>query len=392
MARRSTQPITVEVADAARFSALRPAWLDLLTRAAEPNVLMDPATVQASADLDRKAHVRVLLAWRPFEGGQQLVGVWAVAAGGLRKSLLPIKLLYAPPHTYRYLATPVVDRAWLDAVLDAMLDSIADDRRLPKILALDAMGMEGATMAALARVIAARRSQLCLFDSFCRPKLASDLDGERYLEKSLSGATRKKLRQHRRRLAEKGSLETTVVSEPAAVAAAIEDFLYLEAAGWKGRQGTALRCRPAEAAFMRAALAALARLGCASIYALNLDGRPVSMQIVARCGPAVFTLKTAYDEQFRDFSPGMLLLQDYTTAFLADPSIAFADSCSDNDSGFMSAWTERQHIANLWIDTRRGGSFTFRLLSGLKLAYRRLDEIARKILRMPVPLIRIRSP
>jgi CelD/BcsL family acetyltransferase involved in cellulose biosynthesis len=383
MTRRLTQPITVEVADAARFSALRPAWLNLLTRAAEPNVLMDPATVQASADLDREAHVRALLAWRVFDGGQQLVGVWAVAAGGPRKSLLPIKLLYAPPHVYRYLATPVVDRAWLDEVLDAMLDSIADDRRLPKILALDAMGMEGETMAALARVIAARRSQLCVFDSFRRPKLASDLDGKRYLENSLSSATRKKLRQYRRRLAEQGLLETTVVSEPATVAAVVDDFLRLEAAGWKGRQGTALLCKPAEAAFIRAAMVALAQLGCASIYTLSLDGRPVSMQIVARCGPAVFTLKTAYDEQFRDFSPGMLLLEDYTGSFLADPSIAFADSCSDNDSGFMTAWTERQHIANLWIDTRRGGSFTFRLLSGLKLAYRGLRAIATKTFQMP---------
>ena len=52
------------------------------------------------------------------------------------------------------------------------------------------------------------------------------------------------------------------------------------------------------------------------------------MQIVLRAGPTAFTWKTAYDEALRDFSPGMLLLEDYTAAFLADPSIATVDSCS----------------------------------------------------------------
>ena len=51
------------------------------------------------------------------------------------------------------------------------------------------------------------------------------------------------------------------------------------------------------------------------------------MQLVVRAGTAAFTWKTAYDERFRDFSPGMLLLEDYTAALLADERIAFADSC-----------------------------------------------------------------
>ena len=62
----------------------------------------------------------------------------------------------------------------------------------------------------------------------------------------------------------------------------------------------------------------------------------------------------------------MLLLEDYTAAFLQDKSIAFVDSCSFDDSGFMSAWSERQPVADLWIDARRGGSLTFRVLCGLQ--------------------------
>jgi CelD/BcsL family acetyltransferase involved in cellulose biosynthesis len=248
---------------------------------------------------------------------------------------------------------------------------------MPKIVALDTMGAEGPTYDALMRVLERRGSAPCVFEAAQRPKLASTLDGKAYLEKALSGSSRKKLRQHRRKLSEKGALTSVVASEPAAVQAALEQFLTMEASGWKGREGTALLSDKADAAFMRGAIAALAEHGCASLHSLYLDGKPVSMQIVVRAGAAAFTWKTAYDETLRDFSPGMLLFEDYTTAFLADKSIAFVDSCSYDDSGYMAAWGERQAVADLWINARRGGSLEFRALSGLQKSYRNARAAAK---------------
>jgi hypothetical protein len=159
----------------------------------------------------------------------------------------------------------------------------------------------------------------------------------------------------------------------------MEEFLALEAAGWKGHQGTALLNDPADAAFMRGAVGALADCGRASIHSLYLDGKPVSMQIVARSGAAAFTWKTTYDEAFHDFSPGTLLLEDYTSALLADKSIAFVDSCSFDDTGFMSAWGERIGIADLWIDARRGDSLSFRVLSTIQTTYLGLRTRAKRL-------------
>ena len=113
----------------------------------------------------------------------------------------------------------------------------------------------------------------------------------------------------------------------------------------------------------------MAPQGDAWIYAIYLDGQPVSMQIVLRAGTAAFTWKTAYDETLHDFSPGMLLLEEYTAALLADPSIAYVDSCSLDDSGFMAAWGEREAMAEMWIDSRRGGSAAFAHLSRLQEIY-----------------------
>ncbi len=351
--------ITVEIACGNRLSAIDADWRDLTTRADACNVFMHPQLLGRAGDTNAGRRHIALLAWQSLGDAQRLVGLWAFAIRRAPQSALPVSVLSAPPVPHGYLATPVVDRDHLDAALAAMLDRIAGDGRLPRIVALDAMGADGATMQALARVLAARRSTPCFFGRTQRPKLASQLDGKQYLEQALSGSTRKKLRQQRRKLGEKGALESQRIAEPEAVCAAFEEFLRLEASGWKGQQGTALLNDAADAAFARAMIAELALRGEAEIHALTLDGRPVSMQIVLHAGPAAFTWKTAYDETAQDFSPGMLLFEDYTAAFLADGRIGHVDSCAFDDSGYMAAWRERQAIAHLWFDARRGGSLGF---------------------------------
>ena len=368
--KRALQNITVEIVEPTRLRDLQAGWAELLGRAEAPNVFMDPALIAAAAEAAPETPQRVLAAWKPIEGRRRLVGLWAFAIGPARWSMLPLKALSAPTFAHCYLATPVIDRNHLEDTLEAMLDCVADDPRLPKVIALDAIATEGTTYAALVRVLAERGSTPCVFEQARRPALASTLDGKSYLAQALSASSRKKLRQHRRRLAEKGTLRFVIDSEPATMRDALEQFLAMEAAGWKGRQGTALLSDPSDAAFIRGAVGALADHGSAAIHSLQLDGTPVSMQIVVRAGSVAFTWKTTYDEAFQDFSPGMLLLEDYTAAFLADKSIALVDSCSFDDSGFMGVWTERQAVADLWIDARRGGSLEFRALSGLQKSYR----------------------
>jgi CelD/BcsL family acetyltransferase involved in cellulose biosynthesis len=370
---RHASAITVEMADAARLAALDVEWTDLLTRADVSNVLMDPVMVAASADVFPESQCRTLLAWQAHAGGaRRLAGIWAFSIGRPIQSAIAMDVLNTPPGPHRYLSAPVVDRAHLDETLHAMLDILANDPQLPRIAALEAMITDSPTMDALRRVLASRGTEPCTLEVFQRPKLEAGVDGKTYLEKALSSSSRKKLRQHRRRLGEKGALTSGVISEPGQVRDALEDFMRIEAAGWKGRQGTALLCDPRNAAFIRKSMPAMAERGRASIHALYLDGKPISMQLVVRAGGAAFTWKTAYDESYQEFSPGMLLLEDYTTAFLADKSITHVDSCAHDDSGYMSVWTGRQPIADIWIDTSRGGSLSFKVTSRLQKLYRDL--------------------
>ncbi len=373
---QAASDVTIEVAGSARLAEIQADWRDLAARADVPNVFMHPILVALSTCYPN-IRCRTLLAWQQGDGGRKLVGFWAFAAGRAPQSIIPLSVLAAPVFAHAYLSAPMIDRDALDETLAAMLDGIAADTNLPNIVALDAMREDSATMQALGRVLQARASTPAILRRVSRPMLESELDAKQYMEKALSGSTRKKLRQHRRRLGEKGKLESHAICEPEAVKRATEDFLRLEAAGWKGERRTALLCDAADATFVREMLPALAAQGEAAIHALTLDGRPVSMQIVLRAGPTAFTWKTAYDETLRDFSPGMLLLEDYTAALLADPDIRTVDSCCYDEGSFMNVWSERRSMVDLWFDARRGGSATFSHVSRLQGIYLRLRAQAK---------------
>ena len=369
--------ITIEPAIGDRLVEVEPDWLDLVGRADVPNVFMHPMLVKLAEQSYPGSRSLALLAWHERDGRRQLVGVWAFTISRAPQSILPVKALTVPAMAHT--ATPVIDRSVLDGTLHAMLAHLAGDPDLPKLAALDAFVADGPTMQALTRVLAERKSAPSVLAKSVRPKLASALDGKQYMERALSSGSRKKLRQHRRRLAAKGALEFRIASDAEAVREALEQFLQLEAAGWKGERGSALLNSGPDTAFARAMVNGLAERGESAIHALYLDGQPVSMQIVLRAGPVAFTWKTTYDEKWRDASPGMLLLEDYTAAFLADDGIAYVDSCAYDETSFMTAWSERQATATLWIDCRPGSSIAFIVLTRLQKTYLALRASAKRL-------------
>ena len=84
----------------------------------------------------------------------------------------------------------------------------------------------------------------------------------------------------------------------------IEQFLTLEAAGWKGKAGGAIATRPRERAFFVEACRALAERDALEILALRgRDRRPAAMAINLLEGDALFTAKIAYDEAVRGVLP-----------------------------------------------------------------------------------------
>jgi CelD/BcsL family acetyltransferase involved in cellulose biosynthesis len=171
---------------------------------------------------------------------------------------------------------------------------------------------------------------------------------------------------------------TTTHTRPEDVRSALEEFLALEASGWKGQHGTAILCDKDRTGFTRDFVNTLAAHALVWVQVLRLDGRAVAARVVLRSGMGAFTWKSTYDEAFRDYSPGILLLEDFTNAILSEQNVAFVDSCSYGDDGYMADfWMERQPIADLLFDARRGGSLAFVTTAASERVYRRARDAAK---------------
>jgi CelD/BcsL family acetyltransferase involved in cellulose biosynthesis len=349
----------VEWRPLAELAAIAADWRALAARAAEPNVFYEPAFALAAAPAFG-AGVGAGLIWTRATA-PRLVGLFP-ARIERRRHGVPLPVLIGWTHPYAPLGVPLVDRDLAEAAIEAWLEHVAHDPQLPDTLLLPYFPVEGALGRALDSVITRRGGGCADFARHARALLAPSGTRATYLDDAVGAKKRKELRRQRKRLAEGGDLTTAGTSDPFAIAAAVADFLALEAGGWKGRAGTAARNHVEIAGFMSAAVSALAAEGKAGITQLALDRRAIAAMITLRSGATAWTWKIAYDERYARFSPGVQILLDVTQALLDDPSIMRADSCATADHPMIDhVWRERLVLADRLLSVERGPSLGFSL-------------------------------
>ncbi len=315
-------------------------WRALCERAAEPNVFYDPAFALAAAPIFGHG-VEAILIW---DAAERLVGFFPFSVAARRYGIR-VPLILGWTHHFAPLGTPLVDRDFSCEAIAAFLARIARDDALPKLLLLPLLNESGPIAAALR----ASSIRCAAFDRHQRALLAPTGERARYLEDAISAKRRKELRRQRHQLADGGSVAFSVAREPNEIAAALKDFLALEAGGWKGRAGTAIAQNPDIRRFVETAVMALANRGSAQVAQLLRGTQPIASTITLSSGRGAWGWKIAYDESFAAASPGVQLYFDLTTTLLADPAISFVDSCATPDHPMIDhLWRERLSLGD-WL-------------------------------------------
>lgn len=315
------------------------AWERLVTRAAEPNPFFEPWYLLPS------------LRQRDADGG---VKVKAWFHEGRLAAILPVirpSRYYGHPlthaagwlHANSFCGVPLVAAGLEEAFWQ---DLLAHFDRLPRralFLHLPLMPAGGPVDAALDHVLtrAGRRHYVAAEEN--RAMLTGETTAAAYLEASMSAKKRKELRRQHNRLSEEGSLAFERIEGAEAIAEWTAEFLALEASGWKGEAGSALASAPDTRALFTEALVGAAAAGRLERLALRLDGRAIAMLANFITPPGAYSYKTAFDEAYARFSPGMLL-QLENLALLERPGFVWADSCAAQGHPM---------IERLWRDTRR---------------------------------------
>lgn len=119
---------------------------------------------------------------------------------------------------------------------------------------------------------------------------------------------RKNLMRRMRRLEKNGErLELLTIREPGAVAEAIRIYGQMEARSWKGREGTAITEDNDQALFYREIMEHFCARGEGLIYQLCLNGKVIGSEIYLERNGMLVGLKTTFDEDSREISPGFLM-------------------------------------------------------------------------------------
>ena len=373
--------LSVSVVDATQFAAHAGEWQCLCRRAAVANVFMDPAValgVEAASSLS----LRVLLVWHAATASEPepfLVGAWL---GALRASRLtsPFRGFVSPTTPVAYLGTPVVDAAFAEPVFSLLLAELRDNPGLPGFAEIGdfSAGLVPALTAALER----HKMPCAIVERRRRAHLLPKPDPEGFWAKTGSRAHIKNLARQRRKLGEMGHLEFAAGVSVAEIERQLEEFLVIEASGWKGSRGSALASNAETAATVRKMIQGLALRDGVKIHALRVDGRPVVMSVLLCAGREAFTWRIAFDESYRRYSPGIQLLEDLTLELLRDPGVERTDSCNHRDTGFQAErWSERHELVDILIGTHRHSAVVVWCLAARERFLRRAKDLARHAFR-----------
>jgi CelD/BcsL family acetyltransferase involved in cellulose biosynthesis len=184
------------------------------------------------------------------------------------------------------------------------------------------------------------------------PFIALQGDFSRY-EASLGAHLRAELRRRRRRLSEMGPISLTVHTR--ADEHLLETFFRVEAAGWKGQQGTAIAAQPAARRFYIAIARWAATNGWLRLALLKVGDRVVAGDLALQYRSTHYLLKTGFDPEFRRFAPGKLLRHGMLKTAFAD-DLEFYEFLGIDDE-WKKEWTptvRTRYMVQVFAPTVRG--------------------------------------
>jgi CelD/BcsL family acetyltransferase involved in cellulose biosynthesis len=333
-------------------AALKAALEQLAAKAGQGNPFYHPALLEpALAHLDPDERVRILTA----SDERGLLAAMPVIASA-RHGRVPLSNSTNWLHPHCFFGAPLLRDGSEEAGWAGLLAQLDKADWSGHFLHLTAQDADGVAMQALQNVCARDKRPIQKIAHYERAMLSSSLSGEEYWEAQVRPKKRKELRRLVNRLEEVGAVVHSTLTEPDRLTDWCDDFLTLEASGWKGSNGTAIASHPATSTYFRQALANAARAGILEMLRIDVNGHAIAMLVNFRHGEGGYSYKIAIDEKYGRYSPGVLIEIDNLHRVLGGKAVAWMDSCATPDHPLIDGlWAERRTIAQYRIGLRGTG-------------------------------------
>lgn len=326
-------------------------WRDLESRSCHVNAFLSPEfLVPAWKWLESTGNSFLMTVEERRSGQLRALGCFQSAPGS---RLLPLPHLIAARTIHSFRTGLLLDQATADATLGAWLRHLQRQTKWGGVvfpsLRLDSILAQRLQAAAKSCRLSWHPTNTVDSAAYFPPIAADD---SQYAH--MSAHRRKLLRKKERSLESLGPLRLRCIERQEDIVPALERFLSLEHAGWKGEQGTSLKSNLATAEFLRMMASGFYQRGRLVLTELIAGNELIANSINLLHGSTLFAFKIGWNPQFAKSSPGtlhhaMLLPLVYREM----PGVTCVDSCSRPGSFLESLWPHRVSIADAVIPTSR---------------------------------------
>ena len=315
---------------------LKTDWARLAASAANPNPFYEPFFIAPMINIGPPGEIFTCY------DDDSLIGLWPLQRE--RSAVSPWS------HDYLYFPAPLIESGCEDRFAAAFLAWMDTQSAQTGHLKLSGFPATSDFFKALKQAAASQGNLFLPLGRFDRAYAIGHEEPDSYFNANLSRQRRKQLRAKKRKLGAHGEVTVEQLHDAKELNEWFDDFLRIEAAGWKGEAGTALSKKEThEQAFRKFTSAAFDQQQL-QFTRLCTGGRPVAYAIDVLAGRGAFALKIAHDPAFHRYSPGVLLEADLLKRSLLNPEIDWVDSCaSSSHSVLNSLWGETMPFTDVFI-------------------------------------------
>jgi CelD/BcsL family acetyltransferase involved in cellulose biosynthesis len=166
----------------------------------------------------------------------------------------------------------------------------------------------------------------------------------------LSRNFRGNLRKARNKLARLNRVEFISARSRPEIDRALDEFLAVEASGWKGAAGerSAINLDGRISSFYRSLTMNFSRIGACEINLLRAEGKCIAGQFCLVTGDTSYILKIGYDEAYAQVAPGNMLLEHAIQRHLSEGAIKYVNLVTDTP--WHSSWRPLSYaVSRVWI-------------------------------------------
>ncbi|HNP59526.1 MAG TPA: GNAT family N-acetyltransferase [Nitrospirales bacterium] len=215
------------------------------------------------------------------------------------------------------------------------------------------------------------------------PFLPIKTDWENYY-KNLSKNLRNSIRRGIKDIQKCGTLKTLDYSTPDRVDVGIEIIYEISERSWQAQEGTDISSGK-DGRFYASFAKAAADRGWLNLKILFLDDHPIAFEYNICFGGTVYELKSGYDQAYRQFSPGKILMR-YNVEYFISNKFSEIDFMGASDD-YKLQWTKLVcPYTNLWMYAQKKKSMVHYFIRAKIISkvrhYKSIEKLQRKISRL----------